>query len=246
MRLMLWRGRPHPTPRIAALVVDNRQWLCLVLLVLHLALCSFFLLSGQGARHLGRYGTEGQFCCLFVAALVVFSGRRQRHVSGFPCDDLSSCVPFCGRHDQDALVGMDKKDSSAVQRHTCGDTVTALVIFLGNGMVNGWFCLCPHRVAFLSVVVRPKMLRHHGRYDPEGLFCWVLLVTILLPFCVNMLKMLGILVGMDLKDNTSLVVFFGNGMCKAGLLVTLHLALCSLDCRPSSSTMVAVHGWFCL
>ena len=47
------------------------------------------------------------------------------------------------------------------------------------------------------------------------------------------------------KDSTSLVVLFGNGMCRAGLLVTLHTALCSLDCRPSSSTTVAVHGWFC-
>ena len=40
----------------------------------------------------------------------------------------------------------------------------------------------------------------------------------------------------------SLVVLFDNGMCRAGLLVTLHPALCSLDCRPSSSTTVQVHG----
>ena len=33
-------------------------------------------------------------------------------------------------------------------------------------------------------------------------------------------------------------------MCRAGLLVSLHPALCSIDCRPSSSTTVAVHGRF--
>ena len=48
------------------------------------------------------------------------------------------------------------------------------------------------------------------------------------PSVVGMLKMLCILVGMDLKDSTSLFVFFGNGMCRAVLLVTLHPALCSL------------------
>ena len=58
---------------------------------------------------------------------------------------------------------------------------------------------------------------------------------------VDMLKMLGILVGMDQKDSSSLVVLFGNGTCRAGLLVALHSALCSPVCRPSSSTT----GWFC-
>ena len=65
------------------------------------------------------------------------------------------------------------------------------------------------------------------------------------PAAIDMLKMLGILVGMDQKDSTTFVVFLGNGMCRAGLLVTLHPALCSLDCRLSSSTKVAVLGWFC-
>ena len=72
----------------------------LVLLVLHLALYSF-LPSGQDARHLGRYGTEGQLCCLFEAALVVFFGSGM-YLAGFAGDDFSRCVPFCGRHAHDA------------------------------------------------------------------------------------------------------------------------------------------------
>ena len=63
----------------------------------------------------------------------------------------------------------------------------------------------------------------------------VFLVTIfyaVFPSVVDMLKILGILVGMDQKDSTSLVVFFGIGMCRAGLQVTLHPAVCSFDCRP--------------
>ena len=44
--------------------------------------------SGQGARHLGRYGTEGQLCCLFMVALVVFSGTGMC-VAGFLGDDLT-------------------------------------------------------------------------------------------------------------------------------------------------------------
>ena len=71
----------------------------------------------------------------------------------------------------------------------------------------------------------------------------VLWVTIFHAVVVDMLVMLGILTGMDQKDSTSLVVLFG--LCKADALVTLQPTLCSLDCRPSSSRMVAVHGWFC-
>ena len=37
------------------------------------------------------------------------------------------------------------------------------------------------------------------------------------PFCLDMLKMLGILIGMDQKDSTSLVVLFGYGVCMAGV-----------------------------
>ena len=41
------------------------------------------------------------------------------------------------------------------------------------------------------------------------------------PSVVGMLKMLCMLVGMDLKDSTSLIVFFGNGSARLVLLVTM-------------------------
>ena len=64
-----------------------------MLVTTHLALYSFFLPSGQDARHLSRYGTEGQLCCLFVAALVVFfSLACAGLVCWLRCN--SRCVPL--------------------------------------------------------------------------------------------------------------------------------------------------------
>ena len=65
--------------------------------------CWFFTsrcVPSRGQKVLG-YGTEGQLCCLFGAALVVFSGSGMC-VAGFPGDDLTRCVPFCGGNAQDA------------------------------------------------------------------------------------------------------------------------------------------------
>ena len=63
------------------------------------------------------------------------------------------------------------------------------------------------------------------------LVLWVTIFHAVFPSVLGMLKMLGILVGMDQNDSTSLIVFFCNGTRRAGLLVTLHPAVCSL-CRP--------------
>ena len=45
--------------------------------------------------------TEGQLCCQLEAALVVFLGSGVC-LAGFSGDDISRCVPFCGRHAQGA------------------------------------------------------------------------------------------------------------------------------------------------
>ena len=38
--------------------------------------------------------------------------------------------------------------------------------------MQGWYCwLCSSRCVSFTVVVRPLMLRHQGRYEPEGQVC---------------------------------------------------------------------------
>ena len=184
--------------------------------------------------------TRRTFCSDTVAALIVDSGSACARLVllGF-CS--SCCVPVGCRQ------ACDVRHHG---RYGPEEHVFRWLVFL----VTIHLVLCSFRAD----------ARHHGRYQKDSYAArcrahcrvrqwhmWrVLLVTIftyaVFPSVVGMLKMLCILVGMDLKDSTSLIVFFGNGMCMAGLLVTLHPALCSLDCRPSSSTTVAVHGWFCL
>ena len=60
------------------------------------------------------------------------------------------------------------------------------------------------------------------------------------PSVVGMLKMLAILVGMDQRDSTSLVVFFGNGMCTVGSVGSMQIVLCSL--RLSAGPLPSLLG----
>ena len=132
------------------------------------------------------------------------------------------------------MGGMDPKDLLRAHRR------------FRHGMYKVGVAGFTPRAVFFFLAVRPgcsagmdsnaACLRPRSLPTSAAACAWlVFLVTIfyaVFSSVVDMLKILGILVGMDQKDSTSLVVFFGNGMCRAGLLVTLHPAVCSFDCRP--------------
>ena len=133
------------------------------------------------------------------------------------------------------MVGINQKD------------FFALIVDNGSCMVKAGFTgYDTPRACSLWFAGRPVMFGimagMDDRSEPKGQLCSRCLADLavaylagfagddicaVFPSVVGMLKMRRILVGMNLKDSTSLV-FFSSGMCKAGSARYVAPALCSL------------------
>ena len=196
-----------------------------LLVTLHSRCVPFVSPQAHGLRPLGVEES--------VAALVVDNGVM--YMARFARDDaVCAGLPLIVDRLQmlGILVGLDQKDSS--QQYSFGffweqflenvsysaqcvvrQWIQAPVSVLGASEESHTIYLQVDSCISAQCLVRQRIHAHPSDYGGSGVEVAVIAVDI------------------------------GSGMCKADLLVTLHTALCSLDCRPSSSTMVVVHGWFC-
>ena len=128
------------------------------------------------------------------------------------------------------MVGTDQKDSSLrYSLDSSGRLFPEMFRILRNAWFDGGFTLLRQ---FSELLKKLTLLR------ADGLSCFSAMLGSTAESC-SCVKLLSFWCG-----SGRFAVDIGSGMCKAGLLVSSHTTLCSLDCRFSSTTVVAVTAGF--
>ena len=186
-------------------------------------------------------------CCFqanLVDFLLLFVGSKMTWDAAFPSSTTAQdarhrgqCEPEGKLCSEDASLTADSGSSMYLGGFAC-DEFSRCDPFCGGHAQDAWHL---GRFGPEGQYVARRLFR---QWHVHGWFCWFDAIHAVFPSVVGMLKMLGTLVGLDEKDSTSLVVFFGKGMCTVGSAGSMQFVLCSLrlSARPLPSPLGRARG----